>query len=531
MMASINPVALARKLVGQPAGARAAAAALGLRARLQRESTAEAARTAADTLHWLGAREEAERVLDRAIRTATTDDAALLRCRVEAWRMSRTHRRLSPDRVQALVTRALARLDARWALGDTDVAEGLTDVLQLLYHGEIHLADQPSPLLDRDTDWVAPLRGSQLGRLLLAADASEPQPTSAERDGRRIGFVTHGSRTFLDPLVARLAGQGYQTRVLDVTEHPAILKQFSVKGLVNRRLAREQGETPALPGPFAELVEWADVVHAEWGNPTAAMLSMCDAPVRKVIRVHAFETRTLWMPIIDWRNIDQALFVSGALARMCQARYPAVAANPPALVSNISEFDRYLAPKASDANRTIAMVGWNSAVKDPAWCLAMFEVLYDADNSWRLQLIGHDMTAADDYSRAVLERIDRLGQAVQRVPFTRDIPAALTGVGVIVSSSLSESAHMAVAEGAASGALPVVRDWPALAAWGGPREIYPSEWVVDTAQQAADRILGFSGEERAQAGTRASAWVLSNLDAAAALPSYLNAYFPQEQHV
>ncbi|MGI5951936.1 MAG: glycosyltransferase, partial [Brooklawnia sp.] len=199
--------------------------------------------------------------------------------------------------------------------------------------------------------------------------------------------------------------------------------------------------------------------------------------------------------------------------------------------SNISEFDRYVVPKTGQANRTVAMIGWNSAVKDPAWCLEMFEALHDADNSWRLQLIGHDMTPQDDYSRAVLERIDRLGSAVRRVPFTHDISGALTGVGVIVSSSLSEGAPMAVAEGAASGALPVVRDWPALADWGGPREIYPAEWVVESAQQGAERVLGFGDAQRAQAGAEASEWVLANLDAEAALRSYLSVYFPQEQHV
>lgn len=530
LLGRLDPVSLARRVVTHPAGARTVSAGLGIRARLQRRPGGQAARQTADTLNWLGAAEQGERVLEAAITRASPDEAALLRCRLEVLRMNRTGRRLPAARVQALAARALARLDTRWVLGDTDLAEELADVLQLLFHGELHLADQPSPLLDRDIDWLEPLRSSQLGSLLLAQDAPQPRPSSnPARDGNRIGFITQGSRTFLDPLVDGLTEAGYQTRVLDIAEHPAILKHFSVVELVRRRLARERGAQPPLPGPFAEIVEWADVVHAEWGTTAAAMVSMCDAPARKVVRVHAFETRTLWMPLIDWRNIDRTLFVSPALAKMCGLRYPAIAANPPVLVRNISEFGRFAQPKTDQAERTVAMIGWNSVIKDPQWCLELFELLRAEDDSWRLQLIGHDMQPVDEYSQRVIGRIERLGDAVRRVPFTREIPAVLTGIGVLVSSSLSEGTHEAVAEGAASAALPVVRDWPALADWGGPREVFPDEWIVETPRQGADRILQLSAVERLRAGEEASSWVFSNLDATSALSPYRAVYFRQEQ--
>lgn len=526
----LDPVSLARRAVGNPLGARAAAAGLRLRARLQRQPTGQAARQSADTLNWLGASEQAEKVLDSAIANASLDEAALLRCRVEVLRMNRTRRRLPNTRVQALATRALARLDSRWALGEVDIAEELSDVLRLLFHGELHLADQPSPLLDRGSDWLAPLRGSQLGRLLLASDAPAPRPTSdAGRSGQRIAFITQGSRTFLDPLVAGLAGQGIQTRVLDIAEHQGILKHFSIAALVERRLARELGEQPPLPAPFAEIVEWADVVHAEWGTTTAAMLSMCDAPARKVVRVHAFETRTLWMPLIDWRNIDQTLLVSPALAKMCTVRYPALAANEPVMVRNISEFARFANTKIDESGRTLAMIGWNQVIKDPKWCLELLERLRAADDSWRLLLVGRSMQAADDYAGDVLAHIERLGDAVELVPFTRDIPAVLRRVGVIVSASLSEGTHEALAEGAASGALPVVRNWPAVADWGGASGVYPDDWIVETPREGADRILGFSDEERTRAGSAAADWVSSNLEATAAIELYKAAYWPTQE--
>jgi glycosyltransferase involved in cell wall biosynthesis len=70
------------------------------------------------------------------------------------------------------------------------------------------------------------------------------------------------------------------------------------------------------------------------------------------------------------------------------------------------------------------------------------------------------------------------------------VPEALRDVGVILSSSVRESFHASVVEGAASGAVPVVRDWPFFAGKAnGARTLFPSDWVVETPEQAVERIL------------------------------------------
>jgi hypothetical protein len=56
----------------------------------------------------------------------------------------------------------------------------------------------------------------------------------------------------------------------------------------------------------------------------------------------------------------------------------------------------------------------------------------------------------------------------------------------------------------ASGALPVVRDWPFFP--GAARTLFPEEWVVDTPEQAAERILALTQDaETWRAETRAAA--------------------------
>jgi hypothetical protein len=45
---------------------------------------------------------------------------------------------------------------------------------------------------------------------------------------------------------------------------------------------------------------------------------------------------------------------------------------------------------------------------------------------------------------------------------------------------------------AASGAVPVVRDWPVYAGIGGATGLFPPEWVSTTPDEAAERILRIS---------------------------------------
>jgi hypothetical protein len=64
----------------------------------------------------------------------------------------------------------------------------------------------------------------------------------------------------------------------------------------------------------------------------------------------------------------------------------------------------------------------------------------------------------------------------------------------VLSASVRESFHMGLVEGAASAAVPVVRDWPFFP--GAARRLFPQEWVVDGPATAAARILALTQDEQ-----------------------------------
>lgn len=193
------------------------------------------------------------------------------------------------------------------------------------------------------------------------------------------------------------------------------------------------------------------------------------------------------------------------------------------MINNAMELHRYVAPKASaDSRFTLGLVGLSSLAKDPRWALDVLRELRRRDERYRLKLIGDALNpelspAIKAYVQeldAELAELESSG-AVVRFGRTDDVPGALTDVGVILSTSLRESFHCALVEGAASGAVPVVRDWPFFA--GRPhsaRTLFPSDWVVGTPEEAAERILALTASEEVwrEAGRAAAAHVLSTWD-------------------
>ena len=68
-----------------------------------------------------------------------------------------------------------------------------------------------------------------------------------------------------------------------------------------------------------------------------------------------------------------------------------------------------------------------------------------------------------------------------------DMPQWYQKIGFILSTSDFEGFHTAVAEGAASRAVPI------LFKWEGADEVYPEEWSYKTVEEATGAILSIAG--------------------------------------
>ena len=86
-------------------------------------------------------------------------------------------------------------------------------------------------------------------------------------------------------------------------------------------------------------------------------------------------------------------------------------------------------------------------------------------------------------------------------------------------------------EGAASGAVPVVRDWPFFAGRpNGARTLYPPGWVVGTPEEAAERILEVTATEESwrEAGARAAEHAMTCWDWTVVAPRFDRLILPED---
>ena len=305
--------------------------------------------------------------------------------------------------------------------------------------------------------------------------------------------------------------------------------------LVANRLRQADGLPMTVPEEAREAFDWADTVFVEWGHRAMVWTSMLPGLEAKVVaRLHSYEAFTPFPFLTDWSGIDDLVFVSGHIRALTEAGVPGVTQGPRVhTIANRNVLADYQQPKRNGAERTLALIGWGQIVKDPMWALDVLEELHKVDPAWRIRLVGGEFAPDDrltqsarEYRDRLMARIAGLGGSVLMPGYTNDVPHSLRRAGVILSSSLREGTHEALIQGAASGALPVVRNWPFVERWGGAHTMFPSDWVVTTPAQAARRILDAAqGDLFAHTGETAD-WVMEHYDWSVVGPSLLALLVP-----
>ncbi|MBW8732158.1 MAG: glycosyltransferase [Terrabacter sp.] len=401
----------------------------------------------------------------------------------------------------------LRHTDDALADGDLDRAAFLTTVaLDLLFTRPLHTAETRSAIVSEHDTFLAPLRETEVGRLLGRRTTSPTQRLSRHHrtptDRPRVTVLPGAYPKFAATVVAGLADHA-DVEVLDLA---ARQKRFANTGVdpvtVRERLLAATGHPPALDLATTEALS-ADIVFVDWADKGLTWLTqVVPDGTRVVVRLHGVDTLSAWLHTAEWDKVDDVIFPSDHLRRAAAAalggRLDGIRQH---VVANPVDVERYVLPKTGSARRTLGMVGWAQQVKDPLWTLEVLAVLRRHDPRWRLRLIGADF-AVDDPNPVEREAArafhDRMGDplvadGVDFVGYTARLPEHLREVGWAVSSSRREGFHIGLVEMAASGAVPVVRDWPVYAGIGGATGLFPADWVSTTPAEAAERILRVSG--------------------------------------
>lgn len=269
------------------------------------------------------------------------------------------------------------------------------------------------------------------------------------------------------------------------------------------------------PASRAALAE-ADVILCEWCLGNAAWYSRNKRPdQRLVVRMHRMEVETDHPVGVDIDAIDAMVFVSEHVRDDAAARF-GWDGGCLRVIPNAIDCERLRRPKAAEARFELALIGYVPRLKRLDRVLDLLERLRRDEPRFRLTVVGRPpsdfawVVGRDDeveaYRRVFgrIEDADLLRGAVEFLPFTTDLPSLFERVGWIVSASDVEGHQVTLAEGAASGAVPVIFNRP------GARTQYPSRWIHDSAEAAAAAVLGLGADawlaEGIVAADHAAAW-------------------------
>lgn len=252
------------------------------------------------------------------------------------------------------------------------------------------------------------------------------------------------------------------------------------------------------------LIEWADVLIAEWALGNAVFYAENKRAAQKLyVRLHAQERRTSYPGAIDYARVDGVVFVGEHILRECVEKF-GIPQEKCIVIGNLVDVERFHLAKFGGAEHVLGMIGIAPQSKRLDLALDTLELLLERDSRYILRVKGASpasvnwlwaRTAERKYYQSVFERINggALRYKVIFDPPGADVHHWLKLVGTLVSPSDHESFHMAVAEGAASAALPIV--W----SWLGSKDIYPEFPSVDSPAQAASMIEFYN---RSAAGPR-----------------------------
>ncbi|WP_335986372.1 hypothetical protein [Glycomyces sp. MUSA5-2] len=420
-------------------------------------------------------------------------------------------RGVPPEQTDQAVEALLALADERYATGRyEEAAVSLNRALVVGFHRVTHIDQLSSALAEDPAKFVKPFHRSTALQAVMTPRGRLRPPAAAPTDRPlRLLVTTSANDNFLGHILDRYrAHPDVEVRYLDMAAQQSLKRVTgSDWRVVQERMGGDKAYAEAVEGLMRPYLDWADTVFVDWCVGPVAMLNAIDpGDTRIVVRLHSYEAFTRWPQMMDFSRVDDLVFVADHVRDMVVAQTPQLR-GPHApemhVLHNAMQLSGFAREKTPDARFNLGLVGVSQVAKDPLWAVEVLELLRAQDERYRLILVGGDMNSGT--SRATKKYRDRMERvlapltesgAVLRLGPTDDVEGKLADIGFILSSSVREGSHNGLMEGAASGAVPVVRDWPFYAGKAhSARTLYPEGWVVDSPEAAAQRVLESNATE------------------------------------
>lgn len=227
-----------------------------------------------------------------------------------------------------------------------------------------------------------------------------------------------------------------------------------------------------------DLGNWADIIWSAWCNEPVIFLSLNKKAPLLVSHVRSFEILTQeYTSKINWRSIDQAIFVADHIRQVAlEIIDPPFSAVPSALVPNCIDLDNYpFYQKAPGFD--VAYVGYINHKKGISLLLQCIAAAVEYDDRYRFHLAGDFQEKR--FEVYVKHLVSEMGLREHVIPqgWVDDIPAFLSGMDYVISTSPWEGCPNNVIEAMACGVKPLVHNWR------GARDLFGDDLVFNTVDE------------------------------------------------
>jgi len=275
-----------------------------------------------------------------------------------------------------------------------------------------------------------------------------------------------------------------------------------------------------------ELLRRADIIFCEWCLGNAEWYSKSKKEGQKlIIRFHRQEITTPYLERIIWKNVDAIIFICRHVMERFLERFPGVR-DRALLINNMIDCLSFDLPKLQGAEFNLGIMGIAPRLKAPHLAFEILQSLKGIDSRYTLFIKGKQPFEYDWLRRKPEERQyfesfylriknSEFANSVVFDPHGNDVPEWFSKIGFILSTSDLEGSHQAVAEGMASGAIPVIRNWD------GADRLYPPKYIFRTVDEAVKLITKWrTGEHYLPESQAVKEFARENFDNSVILDKY-----------
>jgi glycosyltransferase involved in cell wall biosynthesis len=225
-------------------------------------------------------------------------------------------------------------------------------------------------------------------------------------------------------------------------------------------------------------MDWADLAWFEWCDNLLIEATKYPKKCQIVCRLHSYEAFSDMPARVDWSKVDQLIFVNCSVEELVR---PLLTKGIPwTVIHNGVDCAKFQIPEDKHFGKKIASVGYINYKKNPTLMLYCFKKIHEYDPEYTFHIAG-----AHQDARIKLYFDNFLKENPLPMKFygwVNDMPRWYEDKDFVISTSLFESFHYSIAEGMASGILPLIHNWY------GAKYIYPGEYLYNDPDQCLELL-------------------------------------------